>query len=343
MRNFKKVLLSALAVLLCFALFVGIAVYPYFTEEAYYYQDSRVRKELAGTLDLLVSGASHGFRAIMPQVLDEQLGCTSYNLGCSMETMEGRYELLAHELGRNPVSTVILELSYNSLTRTYAGSGFEGNVYHLGRMDDPGEWLSYFFTAVPPRDYVKTLYDLVDRGVDTWARKSRGELPQIVQYETHGFVPCTVSTPQIAADTYRDIYHSESLSLDIWEENRTYLEKTLALCGEKGIQVILVVTPISEGRLWRYSGYDTILQWYRDISEKWGCPLYDFNRYRDKLEHYPEDTGFYDTCHLTEDSAAVFSMDLAEILEMRRQGIPTEDLFYGSYEEAIHARLEALE
>ena len=54
MRNFKRVVVSALSVALCFAVLVGAAVFPYFTMESYYYQDNRVRKELAGTIDFFV-------------------------------------------------------------------------------------------------------------------------------------------------------------------------------------------------------------------------------------------------------------------------------------------------
>ena len=46
MRNFKRVVVSALSVALCFAVLVGAAVFPYFTMESYYYQDNRVRKEI---------------------------------------------------------------------------------------------------------------------------------------------------------------------------------------------------------------------------------------------------------------------------------------------------------
>ena len=60
MRSFKKALLSTLAVLLCFALLVAIAVYPYFACDAFYYQDASVRQSLAGQFDLLISGASQG-------------------------------------------------------------------------------------------------------------------------------------------------------------------------------------------------------------------------------------------------------------------------------------------
>lgn len=343
MRNFKRVVVSALSVALCFAVLVGAAVFPYFTMESYYYQDNRVRKELAGTIDFLFIGASHGLRAMDPRVLDGRLGCSSYNLSGAMETMQGRYHLLEQEVKRNPVSIVVIELSYNALTRTYEGSGFEGNVYHLGRMDNPAQWASYFLSAVPPRDYIKMTYDTVARGLNTWLRLWKGEVTPPVQYETHGFVPCKEYTPQPGMESFLDSYHTQRLELDIDGENQLYLEKMLTLCRDKNIQVILVVTPLSESTLWIYDGFDTVLGWYRELSETWGCPLYDFNLLKDKLERYPQDIGFYDGSHLQEEYAAVFTEDFAQILQMAQSGERVEDLFYDTYEEAIHARLEEAE
>ena len=341
MHSFKKALISTLAVLLCFALLVGIAVWPYFTQEGYYYQDAKVRRQMAGSVNFIISGASQGLRAVDPRILDEKLGCSAYNLSSVLDTMEGRYRMLKHELDRNPVDTVVVELSYNALTRGNGKTGYEGNLYHLGRLDDPWEYLSFFFGNVSPGDYVETLYDTVNRGITTWKRMLAGTLTRPVQYETHGFVPCTEATARPAPETYPEIYHTEKLDLARNEGDLQWLEKTLELCRDREIQVILVVTPLSEDRLWRYEGYDTVLSWYQELSRKWDCPLYDFNLYKDKVAHYSEETGFFDAGHLSLEGAEAFSADLAEVLWRAGQGQNTDDLFYENYEQAIAARWEA--
>lgn len=341
MHNFKKALLSTLAVLLCFALLVGIGEWPYFTQEGYYYQDAKVRRQLAGSVNFIVSGASQGLRAIDSRILDEKLSCLSYNLCSVLDTMEGRYRMLKYELDRNPVDTVLLELSYDALTRGNGTTGYEGNLYHLGRMDNVWQYLSFFFTNVQPRDYVRTLYDTVDRGITVWKQMWAGTLTRPVQYETHGFVPCVTAAAQPEPEAYPELYHTKELDLNRNAEDVKWLNKTLELCRDRGIQVILVVTPVSEGRLWEYSGYDTVLSWYRELSETWDIPLYDFNLYKNKVSHYPEKTSFYDKGHMSLEGAEAFSRDLAEVLRLAARGEKTDDLFYECYEEAISARWEA--
>lgn len=111
----------------------------------------------------------------------------------------------------------------------------------------------------------------------------------------------------------------------------------LSLCRERGVRVVMIATPLSEYMLWSTSGFDEILATHRAVSEKWGVPFYDFNLKKDKLERYPEETAYFDQHHLCEASARDFPYDLAEVLMSENP----DALFYGSYEEALHARHQA--
>ena len=90
MRSFKKTLAKLLAFIACVLLITELVTEPYFQNEVFQYQDSAVRDTYAGQLDTLICGSSHAYRAIMPAVLDETLGTSSYNLSNSMITMRGR-------------------------------------------------------------------------------------------------------------------------------------------------------------------------------------------------------------------------------------------------------------
>lgn len=314
----------------------GIIVTPYYTQGAYYYQDAPARRDMAGEFDLLISGSSQGLRAIDPRVLDEALGCRGYNLGMPLQTMYGRYILLKQELERNPVSTVIIELSYDALARSYEPHGFEGSVYQLGRSDSMGQWLDYFVHEVPPRDWGKMLNDSFGRGIYAWDQLLKTGPYEPFQYQTQGFLPGLVGTPM--PTSYETDYHKETLPTNVEEENLHYLDKCLELCRERGIETILISTPLSEYKLWSCAGFDAILATHREISEKWGVPLYDFNLKKDKLSRYPEEAAFYDQHHLCEEGAKAFPYDLAEVISAAREGRDVSGEFYGSYEEAIRAR-----
>lgn len=178
----------------------------------------------------------------------------------------------------------------------------------------------------------------MNRGVRTWRQLLAGELAPPKHYETHGFWPGLEPSPMPGPESYQRDYHTETLATEPQEENLYWLDACLALCREKGVEVVMVATPLSEYMLWSTDGFDAVLRVHQGVSEKWGVPFYDFNLKKDKLERYPEASAYFDQHHLCEASAQDFPFDLAEVLTSD----DPDALFYSSYEEAIHERLQAL-
>ena len=108
MHNSKQIVISTLSFILLFAVISTLIIVPYWNSETDYFQDSQLREDLAGQIDCLVIGASHALTAFDTNVLDERLGCFSYNLSGSMMTLDSKYYFLKKELERNPVETVLV-------------------------------------------------------------------------------------------------------------------------------------------------------------------------------------------------------------------------------------------
>ena len=91
MRSFKialKILRTVGIFLLAVAMLSAGFVWCYLHGENYHYQDSRERDELAGSVTVLVNGASYAYMGIRPDILDSYLGVRSYNLsGMLMECL----------------------------------------------------------------------------------------------------------------------------------------------------------------------------------------------------------------------------------------------------------------
>lgn len=222
MNNFRK----AMVMTLTFCLFVvGITaciVEPYFQSETFYYEDAKVRKDLSGQLNYLICGSSHAFRAFIPEILDEELGCNSYNLSCAMMTMQGRYAILKKEMDRNPINTVVLELSFNALTRNREREGPEGDIYMLARFDNFLERARYFISSIDIREYGKLYYDTLNRGFTCWNKILNGEKDNLVQYKTKGFVSKPSNDLSVTKEEYRENHYTGSLDTTVYEENIFY-------------------------------------------------------------------------------------------------------------------------
>ena len=177
MRNFKKIILHTLLLIIFVIILLTFYTFPYFHGESYYYQDYKVRKSLSGTLDTLIIGSSHALRSIKPTVLNEKLGINSYNLSSPLMSMYGRYVLLKKEIERNPVKTVYFEISYNALTIDKKTLGYEGDLYELGRFDNVIERVNFFKKAFSIDEYKKVLSDIALRSTNSLFRNDN-----IMQY-----------------------------------------------------------------------------------------------------------------------------------------------------------------
>lgn len=343
MRNSKrKALAVTLALLLCVLLILTAFCEAYFQYPVYYYEDAAVRQELSGTIDTIVLGSSHAFRAFVPQILDEALGTSSYNLSCAMLTMRGRYELLKKEVARNPVKTVVLELSFNALTRDRNIEGPEGDLYLLGRLDSGLERLGYFFSAFRPSEYSQVIHDTFTRSKKAWKSILHGTVAEPQMKAGRGFISVPTNDLSLSYSDAEAMWFTKSASITYCDEDLEYLDKCVRLCQKNGIRVIFAVTPLSDQKLLETCNLDTIRQYMQTLATQYGVEFYDFNLIRTRSD-YPAATAFFDTLHLSGSGAETFTRSFAALLQRVDAGENIDALFYDSYVQAGQAILSDIQ
>lgn len=331
MRNFKLALRTSLIFLLLVAAITEVIVYPYFHSETYHYQDAYVREQMAGELDVLICGASQAQRGISPAVLDEELGCNSYNIGSPLMTLKGRYHILKKEVERNPVKTVIIELCYDTMARDRAVVGPEGDYYMLGRFTTFGERTEYFLSSARFEEYAEFYCDTLQRGIQAWKDRGEKEIGTSENYETKGFAPLATEPIEMIAP---EDYNKEEIQTNIVEENMVYLDKMFELCQENDIKVIMVATPLADAAVLGYDKLDEIHAMYQEISQKWGCEYYNFSLYKGKSQMFKDSDSFYDRNHLSAVGAETFSRLLAQVVADSLDGKTSYELFHDTFAEA---------
>lgn len=332
MNNFKSAIRTCIIFLIVLTILSAAIMSAFFAGENYYYQDSRERNELSGTLDFFVCGASHAMRGFRPDILDKELDVNSYNLSCSRQTMQGRYELLKLELNRNPAKTVVLELSYDSMTRNRDEEGPEGDIYMLGKLGGFMPRVRYFFSAVRPKEYGRMYYNYIDNGVNCIKKIIHGTWTDKNTKLKKGYAAYKRDDDELNQDL-RKIYHTRSFEETIYEPNVDYLNKIIALCKEKNVQLILVTTPLSKVTVCRYDNLDTFREWYENTAAENGLQYYDFNLIKDKEEKLPDSSAFSDKFHLGNKGAGTFTKMFTDVLNKEAAGEDISNLFYSSYSE----------
>lgn len=329
MHNFKKILKTVgVFLLLVCLLSVGFGAL-YFEGECHLYQDAQEREALSGQVTLVGCGASYMFFGFRPDVFDETYPGLSYNLSGLRLTMNGRYELLRLELERNPIKTVLLEVSSDTLTRTREGDGVEGDLQILGRLTGE-ERLRYFFENFSLSEYPAVYYDIMYRGMENAAALVSGNYQKENRYLVRGYFS-NVQEGIYISRWFKTLYHTQVLDETIQEEDVEGLKKIAALCRDHGAELILVDLPKTELYNCKYSNHQFFNDWFTNFAAEEGITYYDFNLYYWKWGMVPDTDCFGDEVHLIDSGAQRFTEFLADFLARRDQGENVTRHFYSTY------------
>ena len=334
MHSFKKTFISTLTFLLCAAFFSLILIEPYFHSEYHYYNDTKLRESMAGKIDCLILGASHALDGFVPNVVDDILGCNCYNLSGSQLTWPGREALLKEEISRNPVKTVILEISYDTLCHDPYYT--EGNIYLIPRLKTASERFIFTCKNVHMKDWHKVYADFLNSGFhylfnSVFTNKNVNN----VIYENKGFFQREATDISLSGNEIADSRNSDHLSDNYNKKNINTLYRIVSCCKENNIELIYVVTPVSDKIIWELSNLSIFFQFLSDLSKETDCKLFDFNLIKERYSVFSDKTSFYDSVHLSESGAIEFSKLFAETLKNEKSGIGNDDNFYHSYAEMI--------
>lgn len=289
-------------------------------------QEATRREKEAGSYDLLVVGASQAECAFIPSVLDETLGCTSYNLAISAMTNDDKYLLLEKELARNPVKTVVLEMSYNAMTRPNKNDLADGNYSVYNNLWTFGEKADYLLAHTPLDNWLYVYAkDVITglQGILSWSN-DRGKA------ENRGFTPCESQNVSLSAEEATAKHGSIPYSMeDYLADTIDGFDRLVTLCKRHDVRIIVAVVPISDALLWEYQGMDSYRQWLEDFCEERQIECYDFNLHLQRYQSF-DDAVSYGTSddHMSEKGALAFSKLFAQTINAADRDIQ----FYESYE-----------
>lgn len=334
MHNFKKAIQTTVLFILIFCLMSLGIMELYFSGEDHYYQDRSERAALAGTLDFLVVGASHAERGFNTAILDEELGVNSYNLSGPDLTMWGRYDILKKELARNPVKTVVLELSIDSLLSRGLSSEVEGDLYYMGRIDTLPQRAAYFREHFPVDEYVPSYQFFMSYGVESIKRILQRKYMWRYNwpYRYKGYKMYEGGGANDVSFNYKKKYHTYHVDTQIIEEKDEYLHRIVDLCREYDVELILVDVPVSRHQVCHKDGYDEIHEYYKAFAEREQLAFYDFNLLKNRDELFSDEKSFRDMDHLWNEGADLFTREFSSVLKQATAGEDVSGLFFESYE-----------
>ena len=332
MQTFKKIIIASASFVIALSILSAIIIEPCRHSETSYYQDGKLRDMLAGQLDYLIVGASHGLAAFIPDVLDKKLGCNSYNLSSSLATMKARVFLTEQELHRNPVDTVVLEISYNALRSTLDEYG-DGDSTTFARLSSWRARRDFLIKSVPFDDWMNIYSRDLISGLSYWQQYVQGNLSNAVDYQAKGYHPKESFDRTLSPEEIEETYNAASEIPEFAPDTLESFQRLVDLCKENNCRVIIVTTPLTDEYIWRGKDWDVFHDWMEDFRKENNCEYYDFNLLKERYALWSDQDSFFDSVHMSDQGAHVFSEAFAKIMNQVDCGEDVSTLFYESYAE----------
>lgn len=225
--------------------------------------------EEKNSLDFVFVGSSQMFTSVVPAVLWEEYGITSYDLGANEQPMYLSYYYIKEALKYQNPKAIVLEVSYCNAPK-YSHEG----VHHIN-LDDlrmgPVK-LEAIFDIIPAGERLPYIFELA-KYHDTWTTLDKTSMEYLVSDKHNpykGYTPSTEGFPdggkfdeEIAKVTQRE---------ELAELSKAYMEKIIALCEEKGVDLLFLKTP--NDHIDNQPAYNAVA----DLASAHGVPYLDLNR-----------------------------------------------------------------
>ena len=272
-----------------FLLLVGICVGAVneWMKPKYYYNESwpatntyldfyQLKKN---SVDVLFFGSSHAVSALNPQVIYDQYGITSYNLGCEQQSVLVTYYWLKEALKYQSPQVVVLDtFTFHKLKGTYVYNQLNCSETSVRKaMDDMRlsplkVEAAYRIEKLDPTQSALSFLLLNIRYHTRWTNLGETDYTQGSMIEHGGVKGFTVLGGINAGavdETFRSADADTVEAEPMVEVAKEYLDKIVNLCDENGIRLIFVNIPYGEP-IERYKSTKA----FADHAE---IPFYDFN------------------------------------------------------------------
>ena len=225
--------------------------------------------EEKNSLDFVFIGSSQMFTSVVPAVLWEEYGITSYDFGANEQPMYLSYYYVKEALKYQDPKAIVLEVSYcNASEYTHEG------VHHIN-LDDlrMGQVkLEAIFDIIPAGERWPYIFELA-KYHDTWVTLDKASLEYIAGDKHNPYKGYTPSTEGHADGGEFD----EDIAM-VTEKARLadlsveYMEKIIALCEEKDVDLLFLKTP--NDHIQNQPEYNAVA----DIAAEHDIPYLDLNR-----------------------------------------------------------------
>jgi hypothetical protein len=282
MRNFKRCI-YIIAALLCIIVVnegLNYLLYPYT------YSRADMHHLITQDYQDLLVGTSHGKCGLDPKALAEKTGHRTLNVCQGGEYPQDAYFLVREAARHRNISRVIYELDSGYWVSKPAQSPDYITFYH--EMPNSVVKAEYFMSKIVKADFRTSMFpwyyyrkQITKIGDTIHQKNSRvykeyGEEPFCTQVQTYRKDGFFARHPIESDKTQEDtpvLWNQKNLN----KNQQSYFEKMVDFCGKKGIELVVVTTPVPKVTYEKYrSSYDGAVAYFTKYLKEKGVKYYNY-------------------------------------------------------------------
>lgn len=234
------------------------------------------------TVDVLFLGSSHAYSSFCPQVLYDEYGLTSYNLGMGNQNIVLNYFWLKEALRTQKPKVVVLESVYaffhEPITVDFMDSANQKSLNYMRWLPNRLEAIRAL-CKIDPEGYSYGSFVPVFRYHDRWKELHEEDFSLDSIEKRAELMGFSKSFRYYGGDTefkpFDVLPTDDAASLGLEPEEmepcmKEYLDKIRELCGREGIRLVLAVSPNSESTIPQYLSL-------KEYADEYGLEYYDFD------------------------------------------------------------------
>ena len=288
------------------------------------------RDELAEKVDTVFVGDSLCMFAMQPSVVDEKLGCCSFNAATASQPLIASYYYLKDYMAGNKIKRVFLAVDYTNLV-TENSDDIASNFIVIKRMNKL-KIKAEFISEMLKVKNSKTFYEKTDGvysllfGSQEYTNQNTDVLSNIKNklsadyrnynilknekqyYSDKGYIYTAVVNNSDSAEEY---------DISEFSDNSVYwLKKIADMCSESGIELIAFQPPVKKIQVKAVKNYNLFYDKMQELSAEMKFRYFDFNIGSSELD---DSLHFKDSVHLNFDGSCIFMNMLFERMDTSSQ------------------------
>lgn len=280
------------------------------------------------SVDVIFLGSSHSYCTFDPDIFDNALGTSSYQMGMPSQVMDSTYFTLLEVLNYQKPKVAVVEVYWDMIDDDFeikqAGMLFQvlknkeleqqyiKEVFPLSEKVKYNVKLfkyqqDYFaFKNKELKDKVKAKFDVYD----VVAQKQSG----IQEYRSKGYTYCNYNMLPDEFDKTNQFKNFDGKNWSISKNQKKYLQNIVDKCRENNIELIFVTAPVANVSMDYIKNYNYVHNIVAEFADKNGIEYIDYNIINEE-EKLLTNENFRDDAHLNHSGVEIVDKHFTAILK----------------------------